>query len=274
MGTTEDIVEGVQWTHFHGPWEGSIREISIITTTLNEHNRLGIYHNYTDEGKKYLNEKCQYVDAVAGTNGSMTSQFIRVNNKNQRLGDDSKPEWERNCALTLDNGVVDIIKVDNNADAATLPNATVSCAGPLLVWKGNKLTVSSEWESADNDKWLTTTHPRTAIGINKEGTKVIQVAVDGRWANDDDAKKAEGMRIDLLAELMLQLGCYKAMNLDGGGGTQMWVYGKGDIHNIVNHPHNSWPTYESESNTYYWIHNGEVGRRTCCSAVYVYSDLK
>lgn len=34
---------------------------------------------------------------------------------------------------------------------------------------------------------------------------------------------------------MQGLGCYKAMNLDGGGGTAMWVIGKGDK-GIVNHP--------------------------------------
>ncbi|MBO7070119.1 MAG: hypothetical protein J6W09_02355, partial [Bacteroidales bacterium] len=62
LGTTETIVDGVQWTHFHGTWEGQIREINIITTTLNEHNKLRIYQNYSDDGKLYLNEKCVLVD--------------------------------------------------------------------------------------------------------------------------------------------------------------------------------------------------------------------
>lgn len=279
LGTTVDIVDGVQWTNYHGTWESQIREINIITTTLNEHNKLGIYYNYTDNGKKYLDEKCVFVNAVAGTNGSMTSQFIRVNNSIKRPGDDTGGDWLHNCALTIDGEAVDIVKVLNNADAATLPNNTVSCAGPLLVWKGNKLTAPAEWLAADTGKWLTTGgnaggQPRTAIGINKEGTKIIQVTVDGRWTSGTDDRKAYGMATDLLAELMLQLGCYKAMNLDGGGGSQMWVYGKGDVHNIVNHPHNSWPTYEGESGTYYWIKNNEVARRTSCSAIYIYSDLK
>ncbi len=278
LGNTVDIVDGVQWTNFHGTWEGEIREINIITTTLNEHNSLGIYYNYTDNGKKYLNEKCEFVNAVAGTNGSMTSQFIRVNNIVKRAGDDTGGDWLHNCALTIDGDNVDIVKVTNNADAATLPNNTVSCAGPLLVWKGNKLTASAEWLAADTSEWLTTGgnaggQPRTAIGINKEGTKIIQVTVDGRWTSSDNSKRAIGMSTDLLAELMLQLGCYKAMNLDGGGGSQMWVYGKGDVHNIVNHPHNTWRTYEDGSG-YFWINEGEVARRNTCSAIYIYSDLK
>lgn len=278
-GTTTTLVNGVTYTNFHGTWEGETREINIITTTLNEHNKLRIYYNYTDEGLLYLDEKCEHVDALAGTNGSMTSQFIRVDDYIKRSGDDEAKEWLHNCALTIDGDVVDIVKVESNADAATLPNHTVSCAGPLLVWKGNKLTASAEWLAADTDKWLTTGgnaggQPRTAIGISKDGKKVIQVTVDGRWTSSNTAQQAYGMPTDLLAELMLQLGCYKAMNLDGGGGTQMWVYDRGDIHHIVNHPHNSWPVYGSESNTYYWIKNNEVGRRPACCAVYIKSDLK
>lgn len=279
LGTTETIVDGVQWTNYHGTWEGKIREINIITTTLNEHNKLKLYYNYTEDGKKYLDEKCNYVtNAVAATNGPMTSQFARVDNVVKKSAQEMS-EWTNNCAFTIDGDEVDIVKVASNFEAATLGNNSVICAGPLLVWKGNKLTASAEWIAADKDKWLTTGgntggQPRTAIGINKEGNKLIQVTVDGRWTSGSDDKKAYGMATDLLAELMLQLGCYKAMNLDGGGGSQMWIYGKGDKHNIVNHPHNCWPTYDDDSGIYYWIKENEVGRRATCCAVYIESDLK
>ena len=209
----------------------------------------------------------------------MTSQFVRVNDVIKTSGNDADDEWQHNCALTINGDVVDIVKVTNNFEASTLASNTVSCAGPLLVWKGNKLSASAEWLAADTDKWLTNGNkaggqPRTAIGINKEGTKVIQVTVDGRWTSGSDSQKAYGMSTDLLAQLMAELGCYKAMNLDGGGGSQMWVYGQGDIHNIVNHPYNTWPVYGTDPVTYTWIKNGEVARRTTNCAVYVYSDLK
>ena len=209
----------------------------------------------------------------------MTSQFVRVDDIIKKSGSDSDPVWQHNCALTIDGDVVDIVKVANNFDASTLSGNTVSCAGPLLVWKGNKLTVSDEWKSADTKDWLgdggeAGGQPRTAIGINKEGTKVIQVTVDGRWTSGGDAQKAYGMSTDLLAELMLQLGCYKAMNLDGGGGSQMWIYNQGDDNHIVNHPHNSGPVYGTSPAVYHWINEGIVARRTTNCAIYVYSDLK
>lgn len=278
-GTTSTLVDGVTYTNFHGTWLGKTREINIITTTLNEHNKLRIYYNYEDEGLLFLNEKCDHVNAVAATNGSMTSQYIRVNWEQKRPGKDADGVWMHNCALTIDGDDVDIVKVNNNADASTLSTGIVSCAGPLLVWKGNKLTASSEWLAADTSKWLTDGdnaggQPRTAIGISKDGKKVIQVTVDGRWTSSNTAQQAYGMATDELAQLMLELGCYKAMNLDGGGGTQMWVYDRGDVNHMVNHPHNTWPVYGTEGGSYYWIKNNQVARRTACSAVYIYSDLK
>ena len=276
LGSTIEIRPGVEWTHFHDQWQGEWREINIIRATLDENNRLGIFYDYSTEGLRYLNEKCVYVNAVAGTNGSMaSSQFTRVNDVIKHAAT-STSEWIANCALTIDGDKVDIVKVEDNFDAAMLPNHTVTCAGPLLVWKGNKLTASAEWLAADTNKWLTNGgnaggQPRTAIGLSKDGKTVTMVAVDGRWTSSNTAHRAIGMATDLLAELMKQLGCYKAMNLDGGGGTQMWVKGQGDVNNIVNHPHNVWPVYVAdETSPYYWIKDNQVARRPTGSAIYVY----
>ena len=38
---TKEIVPGVEWTSFHGLWEGQIRNINIVRTILNEHNSGG-----------------------------------------------------------------------------------------------------------------------------------------------------------------------------------------------------------------------------------------
>ena len=265
--TTYTVRDGVQYTHFHGQWQGEWREINIVRTTLNEHNSLGVYYNYQDDGLLFLNEKCEYLDAIAGTNGSMACcQFVRVDDVVKHAATASS-EWTANCALTIDNGVVNIVKVNGNSGAAMLPNRTVSCAGPLLVWKGNLLELPQEWLDADSDAWLTTTHPRTAIGLSKDGKTVIQVTVDGRWNNSSSptSRRAIGMSVTLLAQLMKGLGCYKAMNFDGGGGTCMWVYGYGDSRFIVNHPHNPL------NNKYYWT---PATLRETGSAVYIHSDLK
>ena len=286
-GTAKTIVEGVEWTTFHGSWEGQIRNINIVRTKLDAHNKLGIYFNYgtsypngytptlaDGEDARDLDKKCIYLDAIAGTNGPMACcQFVRVNGEIKNGAVDAD-EWIANCAITIDGDVVDIVKVNDNYNATRLTNdpggnrnypantLSVGCAGPLLVWEGKIQENTAEWLKADSDKWLTSTHPRTAIGISKDGKTVVQVAVDGRWTQSSSAERAIGMSTELLGKLMRGLGCYKAMNFDGGGGTAMWVYGQGNARNIVNRV--------SENR---WDWNGTKLRPTG-AAVYIKSDLK
>lgn len=273
-GKTVTVCPGVEWTTFHGEWDGKIRNINIVRSTLNEHNKLGIYFNYSDEGLKDLDEKCNMLGAVAGTNGPMACcQFVRVDGVVKHASsDNSKEPWISNCAITIDGDVVDIVKVKDDYAAAGLKNRTVGCAGPLLVWEGEIQKSSDEWKTADTKNWLTSTHPRTAIGLSKDGKTVVQVTVDGRWhANGwPDDKTAYGMSTDRLAKLMRGLGCYKAMNFDGGGGTAMWVYGQGNSRNIVNHVSEN-RIDASKPATWEW--DGTVLRPTG-NAVYIKSDLK
>ena len=276
---TKQVVPGVEFTEFHGTWESEPRNITIVRTQLNEHNKLGIYFNYRTaapagypavaDGTDYrdLDYKCIYLDAVAGTNGPMACcQFVRVNGKEEN-GPTDTSVWIANCALTIDGDKVDIVKVTDNYKARRLTNAangnidapdntlSVGCAGPLLVWEGKVQPYADGWSALDKDNWLTKTHPRTAIGISSDGKTVVQVAVDGRW------NVAVGMETKLLGKLMKGLGCYKAMNFDGGGGTAMWVYGYGNSRTIVNHvcENSSW--------------TGTKLRPTG-AAVYIKSDLK
>ncbi len=67
-------------------------------------------------------------------------------------------------------------------------------------------------------------HPRSALGWND--THFFLVTVDGRQPGHSD-----GMTLPELATYLVQLGCTEAMNLDGGGSTELWLRGK-----IVNQP--------------------------------------
>lgn len=60
-------------------------------------------------------------------------------------------------------------------------------------------------------------HPRTAIGFNKDNTEMIMVTIDGRNKNYVGVKQTE------LAEIMIDLGAYNAVNMDGGGSTTMGI---------------------------------------------------
>ncbi|MDO4563793.1 MAG: phosphodiester glycosidase family protein [Clostridia bacterium] len=59
------------------------------------------------------------------------------------------------------------------------------------------------------------TSQRTAIGVDESGETVIMLTVDGRQST------TPGMTQTELAETMIELGAYRALNLDGGGSTTM-----------------------------------------------------
>ena len=67
-------------------------------------------------------------------------------------------------------------------------------------------------------------NPRTAIGYTKSGN-LIMLTADGREG------ASIGLTLNELANLMKELGCVNAMNLDGGGSTVMYINGK-----VVNKP--------------------------------------
>jgi len=79
-------------------------------------------------------------------------------------------------------------------------------------------------------------HPRTAVGSSKDGKQLLLVTADGRQ------QKSIGMTQTEMAQLMLDLGAYNALNLDGGGSTTMAARKPGtDALGIVNSPSDGFP---------------------------------
>lgn len=58
---------------------------------------------------------------------------------------------------------------------------------------------------------------RTAVGVNRDGTEITVVTIDGR------AGDSRGMTLQELGDLMIDLGVHNAVNLDGGGSTTLAV---------------------------------------------------
>ena len=94
--------------------------------------------------------------------------------------------------------------------------------GPALIHNAAiKITNNEERKfigNAINDK-----HPRTAMGYTKDG-KLIILVVQGRFPG-----MAEGVTLGQLAKMLQDLGCWEALNLDGGGSSCMLVNGKETI---------------------------------------------
>ena len=97
---------------------------------------------------------------------------------------------------------------------------TVLASGPLMLRDGEE----ADWSGCDSS-FIHTKHPRSAI-VLKKGGRVLLVTVDGRSKGN-----AVGMSIPELAHLAKSLGGRKALNLDGGGSTMLYLEGQ-----ILNHP--------------------------------------
>lgn len=87
--------------------------------------------------------------------------------------------------------------------------------GPYLLKEG-KVFIDTASQKLNG---ITGRNPRTAVGYTKENV-MITVTVDGR------KEGSGGVTLQELAKIMEDLGCYEAINLDGGSSTVMYVGGK------------------------------------------------
>lgn len=64
---------------------------------------------------------------------------------------------------------------------------------------------------------LTALNPRTAVGYDATGTKLVLLVVDGR------STASQGCVSKVLADIMREVGCSEAMNFDGGGSSALYT---------------------------------------------------
>lgn len=72
-----------------------------------------------------------------------------------------------------------------------------------------------------------TYNPRTAVGVSKDGKKVIILVVDGR-----SESYSAGASYKLLADMLSAMGAYEAINLDGGGSSTFAVNNNGTFETL------------------------------------------
>ncbi|MDQ6608592.1 MAG: phosphodiester glycosidase family protein, partial [Bacteroidota bacterium] len=93
--------------------------------------------------------------------------------------------------------------------------------GPVLLQNGS-IQISNEEELKFTGKAINDKHPRTAMGYTKDN-KLIILVIEGR------NKVAHGATLNQEAQILKDLGCVEALNLDGGGSSCLLVNGKETI---------------------------------------------
>ncbi len=94
--------------------------------------------------------------------------------------------------------------------------------GPVLLQNGD-IKITNNEEIKFTGKAIDDKHPRTAMGYTKDNRLIILV-IEGR-----NPGKAEGATLTQEAQIFKDLGCWEALNLDGGGSSCMLVNGKETI---------------------------------------------
>lgn len=121
------------------------------------------------------------------------------------------PAWNKQGISFVAYGKDGKMSIDYSSayTEATYEVPEVTGSGIMLVW-GGKHVDNSSWPADDR-------HPRTAIGYTKDGFLYF-FCVDGRNEGVSD-----GMTYDDMGSILEAFGCERAVNLDGGGSTQLLV---------------------------------------------------
>jgi hypothetical protein len=119
--------------------------------------------------------------------------------------------------LRLKVGDVLSVKYQTNILPKTKFRYAVS-GTPRLVRNGNPEHEAYQ-EGSKGRRFINKRLARTAIGYNKDKTKMYLVTVEA----NDSRNNIKGADLNDLSAIMKVLGCWDAMNLDGGGSTYMTI---------------------------------------------------
>ena len=98
---------------------------------------------------------------------------------------------------------------------------------PTVAISGDRALLANGVRTVINN---TIAHPRTAVGIDADGRKLLILVVDGR------STVSRGYTMVELADIMTALGAENAINLDGGGSSAMYSRNGTGALGIVNEP--------------------------------------
>ncbi len=173
-------------------------------------------------------EECNAILAINGDYyGFRKKGFVMRNGYLYRDTVQSGTDYEDLVIYT--DGSLEIVN-ESESDASELAAAgavQIFSFGPGLIQSG-VITVDEDSEVSKS----MSSNPRTAIG-QIEPLHYILLVSDGR--TDESA----GLTLLELAEIMSELGCETAYNLDGGGSSTMWFMGE-----VINNPTNGWSSGE------------------------------
>ncbi len=252
-----DLGEGVVWRHYlFDSLFGSMQSVSYIEVDLANPD-VAIEFPYVADSREQISTMIprQAPDAVAGINGTYFNTrtgghvtYLRVDGEEVPRASPPWAPWIDEGALGMDNGGnAAMVEEPGGGWPAETGYTDLLACGPLLII--DDTIPASDLNSIGGH--CSDRHPRSAVGITGDG-RLILLTVDGR------TEMSAGMTCEELAQVMEDLGCGDALNLDGGGSTTLWGSGE---------PYSGVLNFPSDNGTF--DHEGE---RACSNAIAIISE--
>lgn len=252
-----ELGAGVVWRHYlFDNLFGSKQSISYIEADLANPN-VDVEFPYLASSRQKVSAMVpgQFPASKAAINGTYFNTgasgghltYLRINGTAIPPGGTLFSPWGYEGAVALNAlGAASIKQIPAGGWGNNITDPDILACGPLVMVNG---TVPSAALAAIGAH-CTSRHPRSAVGITLSN-RLILLTADGR------TEMAAGLTCEELGQVMEQLGCDDALNLDGGGSTTLWGAGE-QYAGVLNYP--------SDNGAY-----DHLGERSCSNAISVTS---
>ncbi|MDN6175238.1 MAG: phosphodiester glycosidase family protein [Brevibacterium sp.] len=174
---------------------------------------IGVYNEAW--GDYSLNRPVGGPDAMAEEVARVTVVDGAVTKSSGMIDEAGDPDVPENGQVLLgrDSGAKTLseLEVGDEVEIEIGPSEDVD----LGIGGSHQVLKDGEVPDMGKDSLVTTAHPRTAVGISKDGSELFVTTIDGR------SESSGGMSLDDMGEFFSDIGAHNAINLDGGGSTTM-----------------------------------------------------
>lgn len=213
-----------------------IDTIKFIGYIKNKYNKWVINNLNTNKGNDSINIFNKYYNIPLKLNNNQIAFLLKpiesnlLNKENKYL---VVAEYEKEIPKFLFSDRLLLIIRDNLAKGKLLLKDTINIylgvepiihditqmigGLPKILFNGKTINDFNGIEGLTSPKFFGK-NPRTAIGYDEKKENLFIVVVDGR-----DSKNSIGMSLSELSEFMKSLGCYDALNFDGGGSSTIVI---------------------------------------------------
>lgn len=212
LGDWESVTDGVDYRRYRAEGE----DIHVVRVDLRRRDLRVVATREEDRGTT-VSEFAKRNKAIIAINADFFDKEMRpVGLAQSPCGVwDGTKDTRREGVIAVGERRADIFPQKQILDAPETWMTSAVSGWPMVVNGCEALTAAA---LPGSDAFTRSPHPRTAVGLTRNGRTMYWVVADGR------REGVAGLTLARLARFMREeLGVCEAMNLDGGGSSAMWV---------------------------------------------------